>query len=368
MLINDQPIPIISHIIKYLPCGDHFMLRIVSKKFKSIIDSESISGLEPSNIYDAVLSDSIYFFKKYSSMMLLNIENIISIFGSNLCLPPNINYLQLFKNFHHIYMPNSKINQLIKLNIDNFEQYRSKLTYYMIDRIVSIGDLDLIVKLFSVLDDKIIDPKYYTLLCAASYGYLHIIKYIEEIYPKYLSYCDFILLYAIKNNHPNIIKYVIKTSPDKFDHYFLLETITTEENIKYLKYLVKDNGIKVKVVNKLLQHINSKRFTEVNLMLTAQPLLVTSIANNFTTGTINQMMNFREYNMVKILSKHGIPVNNFRYICSISIYYMYGPWYPLTLVTGVFIGISIGLTGSIYKKLFATTVLTFGLIYLGERI
>lgn len=321
--MNSQPIQIIAHIIKYLDWPNQVKCRPVSKIFRTIIDSELISGTKPKNIYEMILTDNIYYYGEFQPQLLSSTTDITIPFFPDVS-PGSVTYLFIFKFFLVKYMPFSKFNKFI-LNKDILTLKINNYTNYIIYRIVSTGDLELLKKLIPIINLND-DNKICILLCASIFGHLHIIKYLVDNnlaigIGKELIRCTTI------HDHLDIFEYVCETWFDLTDHnifFYILDESIFNKNIRCSKFLLDLDKINIsdqEIINFFSHKIFIGNAFEVEIMLNLKPSLV----NLFITHqhVINNLIKLRKYDIVTVLKKYGIYINKPRYILSKSLNYIF---------------------------------------------
>lgn len=348
MSINDQPMPIIIHIFKYLTYVEHFELRSVCIFFKSIIDSIQISGVEPNNIYDCMLTDNIYYFKFYQKKILERVSNqyqkyIITNYGSDkyidkiqckhvhskyqtmnitsdiLYLAAYNNLSEVFYDFYSIFMPNARIKKICNKPIFSCSSANHKSVLctasinFLLQQVTFVGDLRILIKLNTIV--KIFNRQEYInyiLIYASIYGYLDIVKYILEEY--FASVKDELkhelLIYAIENNHCALVMYILQ------NHSCALNIIMSKImiNRSSLKCIYQNKYIHDKLIpyvpNIFIYKIKQNKINIINTMLKMDPSLINCVDHKLLKEIIHQ----HSYKMIDLLIKYNVDMSNIKYI------------------------------------------------------
>lgn len=347
MSINDQPIPIIINIFQYLDYPVHFKLRSVCKTFLNIIDS--ISGIKPRNWFECVLTDNIYYFKKYVHLLDLPISSI-----------KNIDHSHYTKNF--LTWTIGKFILMFYLTFDTYPNYmrRIKICEFLKNKKKSwkLGDNDFGLFEFTVdynvLSGDLINlQKINNMYCKTffiSYGFLilpeavkhgriDILKYMFENYNVEIGNVDLIILMASENDHKHIINYLLEkysgtANPLLYkgflnNHLNLLECMKennllnnglfidqiTNINLPLIKFYVDNfdqNLIFMINVKSMLNHkVEHGDYESVDWLLTRLPELVDYVKE------ISHHIKSYDYNMMNIFLKHRALITDASITCKI---------------------------------------------------
>lgn len=203
MNLNSQPLPIIQYIFTYVDHLTHFELRLVSKKFKNLIDSEIISGTAPRNFFECILTDNIYYFKNYhnilnKSIITINPEHNLKDYPKKF-LDTSIKTFVI--NFCK-YLPESKINKYLRPNQTNIFSQNLYLLF-MTESNVYLGDAVNIERIIFFYKPYGLNIYYDILTYSSKYNHVHIFdKYVKNVDLGRLTYD------AFNKNSYNLLKYM----------------------------------------------------------------------------------------------------------------------------------------------------------------
>lgn len=377
MSINDQPEPILIHILSYLNYVDHLKSRSVCQTFLKIIDSEQISGTKPTNIYECILDDNVYYLKNYLSIFnkKIMLMDIICYEGQQYNLTPNFfrkTFGEVVGYFCSKYLPKSKIyTWMISTGIDccTCEPYLKEISIkFILDIIITDNNILIIKKLDSItnmFNDDL--HKLNALINSSKHGHLDIIKYILENNTSTNNPNDRanlihditnIIISSVQYNHFNIVKYIFDYYLKYIDCRIIFEyglnhssvnllkimydnkLLNTATDLKLFQTLNTDIGvvnylfkIKVRNLSKIfIEKIIFNDITQVKNMLRIEPNLI----NHIDSSIMSLIIGHKYYTMVDLLIKHGATISGVE-ISRQIIYYARWRYLPIGIILGSYL-------------------------------
>lgn len=195
MFIILPPRPIFFIIFSYVNYIVHFKLRLVCKLFLNIIDSEEISGAEPSDFLQCILDDNVYHLKTYKDL----IDQKISKFSNDDSYTNDFLGYTVGKIFFDFFNQSSKIDKFKlykflskKIGSDTLFCYDNIITF-IIKYNISINSITNLEKINTMCGNNICGNKFFDVYWidivsrSIIHGNLDIFKYMLDKYQKFLN-------------------------------------------------------------------------------------------------------------------------------------------------------------------------------------